>query len=821
LVLKEQSVMRAVTLGTIALLHLTLAVAVWRARPNSLVNRLFALQTLTFAGWTLGNGILQTGSWLNAANVLTFASASLIPATLLTFTIHYPNSVPVSSIPWHRFAMAAGLIFAMSSLTTDWLVYDIRADSHGLSRQTGALYPLFVGYVVIVIGAGLTVFVRKWRKARERQRAQLNYYGFGLLVATGGGITSNLIIPAVTGNSGFSHLGPYFSVVLIALTAHTIIRHRFMDLRIVVHRGLTFVLAMVLSLLPLAALLLLAVHPLLVRLSLTEVEAYLTAGVCVGVALLIPPSRDLAERLLDRYVYRTRTNPQYLLRRASAELSRGLDLGQLTSVIVDTIQTGVEPEGLALYLKQGEALGLATVSESKSDVVFLAPLRPPADVMKHLISRRAALVRDEIDMPSDCQVREALTAVNWALVLPLVSDQHLVGLVAVGPKRSGDPFFSEDLDALMTLGNHAGSALRNAALYAQLELANAYVTSIVGAMQNGVVAVDTSETVTLLNPAAKQMLRLTPDVPQSIEPVPEELKTVLRGTLTHGRRYVGHELRLLARTGSEPLVLLCTVSPLYDHTGQLAGAVAVFSDLGPLKELDRERARGESFATLQRLTQMLAHEIGNPLVPIKTLTKLLPTRVGDQAFATDLSRIVSREIERIERLVARLSRLAPTVELSYASVDLRIPIQHAVEVVDAEAAANATRIDVLLVSSPVLVTGDSSELEELFLNLLTNALEAVVEQPVKQRSIQISIAVDRHHALVNVRDSGPGIGAGVIDRIFDTCVTTKPRGSGLGLTICNGIVERHRGRLTATNADEGGAVFMVALPLEGNEMTRA
>jgi nitrogen-specific signal transduction histidine kinase len=422
-------------------------------------------------------------------------------------------------------------------------------------------------------------------------------------------------------------------------------------------------------------------------------------------------------------------------------------------------------------------------------------------------------------MPSDCQVREALTAVNWALVLPLVSDQHLVGLVAVGPKRSGDPFFSEDLDALITLGNHAGSALRNAALYAQIALANEYMTNIVGAMQNGVVAVDTSETVTLLNPAAKQMLRL--ESAQSIEPVPEELKTVLRGTLTHGRRYIGHELRLPARTGSEPLALLCTVSPLYDHTGQLAGAVAVFSDLAPLKELDRERARAESFATLQRLTQMLAHEIGNPLVPIKTLTKLLPTRVGDQAFASDLSRIVSREIERIERLVGRLRRLAPTVELSYASVDLRIPIQHAIEVVDAEAAANATRIDVLLVSSPVLVTGDSSELEELFLNLLTNALEAVVEQPVKQRSIQISVAVERHHALVNVRDSGPGIGAGMIDRIFDTCVTTKPRGSGLGLAICNGIVERHRGRLTATNADDGGAVFMVALPLEGNEMTRA
>jgi hypothetical protein len=147
--------MRALTLGAIALLHLTLAVAVWRARPNSLVNRLFALQTLTFAGWTLGNGMLQTGSWLNAANMVTFASASLIPPTLLTFTIHYPNSPSRPALPWHRFAMAAGLIFALASLTTDWLVYDIRADSHGLSRRTGALYPVFVVYVVIVIGAGL------------------------------------------------------------------------------------------------------------------------------------------------------------------------------------------------------------------------------------------------------------------------------------------------------------------------------------------------------------------------------------------------------------------------------------------------------------------------------------------------------------------------------------------------------------------------------------------------------------------------------------------------------------------------------------------
>jgi two-component system, NtrC family, sensor histidine kinase HydH len=264
---------------------------------------------------------------------------------------------------------------------------------------------------------------------------------------------------------------------------------------------------------------------------------------------------------------------------------------------------------------------------------------------------------------------------------------------------------------------------------------------------------------------------------------------------------------------AEPLPVLCTVSPLRDHAGRLAGAVAVFSDLAPFKELDRQRARAENFATLQRFTQMVAHEIGNPLVPIKTLTKLLPTRVGDSAFASDLSRIVSRELERIERLVTRLRRLAPMTEPSYTDVDLHIPIQHALEVVEAEAEGNATRVEVLLASSPVLVVGDSAELEELFLNLLTNALEAVVDQPAQSRSIQISLDVNGDSAVATVRDSGLGISATVINQIFDTCVTTKPRGSGLGLAICKGIAERHQGRLTAANAAKGGAVFMVELPL--------
>jgi two-component system sensor kinase FixL len=238
----------------------------------------------------------------------------------------------------------------------------------------------------------------------------------------------------------------------------------------------------------------------------------------------------------------------------------------------------------------------------------------------------------------------------------------------------------------------------------------------------------------------------------------------------------------------------------------------VFSDLTPLKELDKQRARAENLASLQRMTQAVAHEIGNPLVPIKTLTKLLPERFGDRAFADNVSRIVSREIERIERLVARLRRIAPTAELSHSLVDLRTPMRHALEVVEAAAADQNTRLDGILPPQPVLVMGDSAEIEELFLNLITNALEAVVDQPAGLRCIQVSVSVDDRGAIAEIRDTGQGIAADLVDRIFDPFVTTKSRGSGLGLAICSGIVERHHGQLGAANADSGGAVITMILP---------
>src|ERR1041384_1065625 len=122
-------------------------------------------------------------------------------------------------------------------------------------------------------------------------------------------------------------------------------------------------------------------------------------------------------------------------------------------------------------------------------------------------------------------------------------------------------------------------------------------------------------------------------------------------------------------------------------------------------------------------------------------------------------------------------------------------MRHAFEVIEAGAAHQATQFDSDFPIDPVWILGDSSEIEELFLNLLTNALEAVADLPIGSRFINASLKINDSSAIAKISDSGSGIPSHLMSEIFTPFVSTKARGSGLGLAICRGIVERHSGRL--------------------------
>src|SRR5204862_2150743 len=118
---------------------------------------------------------------------------------------------------------------------------------------------------------------------------------------------------------------------------------------------------------------------------------------------------------------------------------------------------------------------------------------------------RAAVTAAERDLA------EQLTQANWSLVLPVISDSGVIALIAVGPKLSGDPFYPQDLDLLMTLANQAGIAIKNARLYAQVVLANEYIENIVATIESGVVAITSAGRIAMFNRAAERLTGLAAD----------------------------------------------------------------------------------------------------------------------------------------------------------------------------------------------------------------------------------------------------------------------------------------------------------------------
>lgn len=799
------------SLFSVAAVLAALALFVFKARPQHPLNRWFACTTIVVALWTFGIGGMQnatnTHAWLRAA----FAAASLIPVTFLNLVRWYPvrSLWPSNGVMVAMFVV--GIMFAIFSATTSFVFYEPEMLNRSLVRKSGPLYLLFAGYFVGVWTVALALLIHKWWRAQGIQRAQLTYFSAGVILSGAGGITTNLLLPLLTGRSTYNWLGPHFALVFVVLIAHSIIRYRILDLRLVFHRGLVYFAAILFSLSP-AALLAVVFWPRLsTQLSDDELATLLTAIAIVS--LIAPIIRDVTSKLLDSYVYRTRTNYQQTVRDASQLLTRVLDLRTLLTSLCRSVVSATGTEGIAVYMNRNDKFSIIVAESQTLSGAFEVPEHIPQPVLDEFARTGAPVTVDQFSKRTPSPDRAAAIAdlerLNWALVLPLVSDDMVIGVIAIGPKLSGDPFYPQDLDLLTTLANQAGIAIKNAQLYAEVVLANEYIENIVATINSGVVAIDAEGRITMFNRAAEQLTGLARSSVhlQPVAGLPACLSAALGQTVIDGRQLTQPEIALPDGTDTRPV--MCTTSALRDTAGSILGAVAVFSDLTPLKELESERRRVEKAAYLEVVASGLAHEIKNPLVSIKAFAQLLPRRHDDPQFRDNFIRIVPREVARVEGLLERLGTLARPSDRPQHPLDVRAPIREALEFVQPDFDEKRVSLTSRLPQGEAIVLGNHDEVKQLVYNLLMNAHEATPPGG----AVTLELAACGEQATALVTDTGPGIPAELLDRIFDAFITTRKRGSGLGLAICAHIARAHRARLRAANGTSGGAVFTVEFPL--------
>jgi signal transduction histidine kinase len=244
------------------------------------------------------------------------------------------------------------------------------------------------------------------------------------------------------------------------------------------------------------------------------------------------------------------------------------------------------------------------------------------------------------------------------------------------------------------------------------------------------------------------------------------------------------------------------------------GAVAVLADLSRLKELEQEKRRAERLASLEAIASGMVHEIRNPLVAIKTFSQLLPLRFHDEEFRETFSRVADREIRRIDDLLNRFRTLASASSQHMEPVDVSEPLADTLETLRPRLEEHRVQLRRVADGKPRRILGNASQLEQLFLNLCLNAIDAM--DPGGELTVRVADLSEGGGStlLVEISDTGCGIPDELLATIFNPFVTTKAHGTGLGLAICRSIADAHHARFGArNNVGRPGATFTVEFPV--------
>lgn len=258
-----------------------------------------------------------------------------------------------------------------------------------------------------------------------------------------------------------------------------------------------------------------------------------------------------------------------------------------------------------------------------------------------------------------------------------------------------------------------------------------------------------------------------------------------------------------------------SLSPMRDEQGQVNSIVVVMSDITETAVLQAQLRHSEKMAALGQLVSGVAHEINNPLAAIVGYSDLLLENPDISESAKEELRIVLQEAERTKEIVQNLLHFARQTSARREPLDVHCVLRQVLQLRSYGSAGQAVEVIEHFRPSVPRVFADAHQLQQVFLNILNNAYDAVNEA---QRAGKIEIATSEMKGMIEVtiRDNGTGISDP--ERIFEPFYTTKEagKGTGLGLSICYGIVREHGGEVSCANNTDGvGCTFFVRLPAAG------
>jgi PAS domain S-box-containing protein len=520
----------------------------------------------------------------------------------------------------------------------------------------------------------------------------------------------------------------------------------------------------------------------------------------------------------------------------SQTVSGEMVLERLLDTLMRTAVKYAGAERALLILLQNAEQRIAAEATSGTDTVMIrlcdqpvTGLLAPETILRHVLQSRESVILDDAAILNPFSADPYIVERNARSMfcLPLMNQAKLIGVLYLENKLAPRVFAPARTAVLKLLASQAAISLENTRLYRDLEDREAKIRRLVDANIIGIFVADVEGRIVEANDAFLRIVGYDREdvasgrVSRSALTPPEwhERDTRTMAELRSTGTVQPFEKEYIRKDGGRVPVLIGAA--LFQEGGNVA--VAFVLDLTERKQAEEAlRTLEADFARMNRVSMMgelaasLTHEITQPIASARNNARAAqnfldtqPPHLGKVREALNsIVGNVDRAGDIIDRIREQVKKTPPRKE----DFDLNAPIDEVMVLARSVVIRNGVSVQTRLADGLLPIHGDRVQLQQVILNLILNAVEAMGSVEAGPRELLISTEQDHAGVLVAVRDTGPGIGSTHLERVFEAFYTTKPSGVGMGLFICRSIIDAHGGRLWAEANDPRGASFRFTLP---------
>ena len=789
-----------------------------------LMRRWTAPKSLHFYAFCVASFVLYTFSYTGKLNFfdsiiywLNVSAWCLQPALFLHFCLRFPQRSSVGGgrsavlravylpgailLALHALVIGQILILPFSMLQSRWLL-----------DRVELIY--MAAYYVL----GAIFLERAYARVRVPLiKQQLKWVTRGTLLA----IVPFAIFYATPYFLGFIP-APWMKLSVLSLGflpltfGYAILRYRLMDVDIIFRRGIAYTLATATIVGLYLAVIALSADWLHAWIPFTGHAGWILAVIVT--AFLFQPLVNWIQLRLDKFFNRERYDYRRTLLDFARELTSELHVDHLLDRVADHLSEVLGVDRLAVFTSS-EANGFS-LAKSRGvdysgplDLSFLDPQRPEL--------QKGYLFFDSVKRPFGwaASVQETIERLDLHYYLPLKIKDRTLGYLGLGKTREGDFLSSEDVDLLRTVAGTVTVALENARLYESLEYrAVQYQTlrefseNVIESINVGVLACDLEQRIEMWNSPMETMYGLKRSEAEGKkldEIFPPELLAEFPPASEPHRVVSLYKFRLRTGDGRQ-LVVNLSLAPLLGKDDEVIGRLLILNDLTERVSLEGQLVQAEKLSSIGLLAAGVAHEVNTPLAVITSQAQMLMKQIPqDDPRSRTLDKIIKQSF-RASEIVNNLLKFSRVSGSEHAELDLNKLIRETLSLVDPMLKASKISLNAQLDAHLPSVYGNSGKLQQVFMNLILNARDAM------PRGGELTLATESENSTIHVEvsDNGVGIPADHLDKIFDPFFTTKStsRGTGLGLAVSYGIIREHAGKIRVESSIGRGTSFHLEFP---------